>query len=543
MFGFRYVLLEGYEEEIEPEDLVAYAVYSDMEETADFVCSHPLINQLVKNSRWSQKGNFLDVPVDCPTRERNAWTGDAQVYVRTAATFMNTYSFYEKWLYDQKLEQYESGKVGITFPSTSSVHNPAEVEAMKEINPLYEIAGPTGNGNIGEDATGWGDSAVWLPYMIYLCYGDKKILEQQYETAKKWVDYELSCAREHNPMYADKPQYQTYTDGELDAEYIFDTRYHYGEWNEAVGLAEKAVKRKAEQNSVMKEDAGSTCEKSIEPTKEEILAQKKAMAEHVVQFLSYMAKIGNPIVATAYMARSTQNVADMAKVLGKEEDANTYAHISQRIRMVYDKYLIGEDGVMEAGHQAPYVRALTMDLCSEEKKPLVLQQLIQEIETNDYKLNTGFLSTPFLLPVLCDNGYEDVAFRILEQEGMPGWLYPILQGATTISESWDGVDALEDSLNHYSYGAVCEFLFSYVGGIRPVFEKPGYEAFEIKPVIGGTLTYAKTTYESLYGTIISKWERCGDKTEYEFVIPINTTAYVKLPDGRTKTLGSGTYKF
>ena len=123
IFGFRYVKIEGYTEEIRDGDFTAVAVYTDMEETGDFTCSNPLINQLVKNSRWSQKGNFMDVPVDCPTRERNSWTGDCQIFVRTASCFMNVYPFFEKCLTDMALEQFKSGKIGITFPSTSSVHD------------------------------------------------------------------------------------------------------------------------------------------------------------------------------------------------------------------------------------------------------------------------------------------------------------------------------------------------------------------------------------------------------------------------------------
>lgn len=127
----------GYAGKIQPDAFTAIEVYSDMEETGWFTCSDPLINKLVENSRWCQKGNFLDVAVDCPTRERNAWTGDNQVYVRTAAYFMDVYSFYEKWLQDQAIEQYASGKVGITFPSTSSVHDPAALENAQKTNPTF----------------------------------------------------------------------------------------------------------------------------------------------------------------------------------------------------------------------------------------------------------------------------------------------------------------------------------------------------------------------------------------------------------------------
>ena len=506
VFGFRYVLLEGYEEvKIRPGDFTALAVYSAMEETGDFTCSNPLINKLVENSRWSQKGNFLDVAVDCPTRERNAWTGDNQIYVRTATDFMNVYPFYEKWMQDQAIEQYASGKVGITFPSTSSVHNPREVAAARTLNPTFAQAGPEGEGNIGEDCAGWGDSAVWIPYILYLCYGDLQILKNQYQTARRWVDYMLSCAREHNPIYADQPQYHWETDGELDGEYIYDTRMHYGEW----------------QEPIPKEDSG----------------------ESAGEVFARWIREGRPLVATAYMCRSAENVARMASVLGKEEDAAFYGKKAQRIRRVYDRYLIGEDGSIEPGHQAAYVRALAMDLCSEGKRPEVEAQLVKEIERNGYRLNTGFLSTPFLLPVLVDMGREDLAFRLLEQTENPSWLHPVLLGSTTIPESWNSFDVHQASYNHYSYGAVCEFLFGYVAGIRPLWEKPGYEEFELKPLAGGSLTWVKCRYESLYGTIVSGWELKKGKMLYYCRLPVNTRAHVILPNGREEWLGSGEYHF
>ncbi|TDL69371.1 alpha-L-rhamnosidase [Paenibacillus amylolyticus] len=505
IFGFRYVLVEGYEEEIHEGDFVAVAIYSDMEETGSFTCSNPLINKLVQNSLWSQKGNFMDVPVDCPTRERNAWTGDAQIYVRTATDFMNVYSFFEKWLKDLTLEQYASGKVGITFPSTSSVHNPQELERNIKDNPLWTLAGPSGNGSIGEDSAGWGDAAVWIPYMIYLCYGDKQILINQYETARKWVDYMLACAKDPNPLYEQDPQYFHYEDGELDANYIFDTRMHYGEWLEPI--------------------------------------PKKETGESVAEAIMRMRTHGNPRVATAYMYRSAENVAHMAQILKKKEDYRKYKKIAERICKVYDKYLIGDDGVIEPGHQAAYVRVLAMNICSEDKRSKVVKQLIQEIENNDYRLNTGFLSTPFLLHVLVDCGYPEVAFRILEQTENPGWLHAVLLGSTTILEKWDGMDRHHGSYNHYSYGAVCDFLFSRVAGITPLFESPGYREFELRPVPGGTLTYAEAIYESLYGTIRSRWEQTESGLNYECSVPVNTRARVYLPNGQCISVGSGDYNF
>ena len=503
VFGFRYALLEG----IEDGDFTSIAVYSDMENAGDFQCSDPLINKLVENARWSQKGNFLDVPVDCPTRERNAWTGDAMIYCRTAAYFMDVYPFFEKWLKDQTIEQYASGKVGITFPSTSSVHDPEELKRVQKRDPRMTLAGPEGDGNIGEDSVGWGDSAVWIPYQMYIMYGNKKILENQYDTAKKWLDYSLRRMKESNPIYADKPWYQN-GDGAL----IYDTLFHYGEWNEPL------------------------------PPAPEVIAFFKS-GKSASEYVEYMAQFGKPEVATAYTKRSCDNVAHMAEILGKTDDAIEYKELSAKIKAAYDHYMIEEDGSIQPGHQAAYIRALALDLVSEEKKPHVIEQLRKELETAQYHLNTGFLSTVYLLPTLVDNGLKEEAFRILEQKEPPGWLHPIMLGATTMLENWNGMDVFRDSFNHYSFGAVCQFLFEYVAGIRPRFDAPGFREFDLKPVIGGSLTWAKATHRIKDGLIESEWRKKDDSILYRCAVPEGTKAHLTLPDGQKHILHPGQYSF
>lgn len=503
VFGFRYIRVEGTEDA----DFEAIAVYSDMEEVGDFQCSNPLINKLVENARWSQKGNFLDVAVDCPTRERNAWTGDAMIYCKTAAYFMNILPFFQKWLVDQTIEQYASGKVGITFPSTSSVHNSEEVNRVQAINPAMALAGPTGNGNIGEDSVGWGDSAVWIPYQLYLMYGDKTVLVEHYDTAKRWLEYSLKCMKEQNPMYADKPWYAN-----GDGDYIYDTRFHYGEWNEPLPPAPEVI---------------------------ELFMNGGTAAD----FVTHMAKYGKPEVATAYTKRSCDNLAHMAEILGKAEDAAHYRDLSDKIKAAYNKYMIAADGTVQQGHQAAYIRALALDMAEEEKRPLVIAQLKKELEAANYHLNTGFLSTVYLLPTLCDNGLVDEAFRILEQTDKPGWLHPITLGATTMLENWDGMDVFRDSFNHYSFGAVCQFLFEYVAGIRPTFDAPGFREFELKPVIGGSLTWAEAEYKTQYGLIRSHWEKSETHFAYTCTVPAGTTAYLTLPDGKIEELTAGEYHF
>ena len=210
---------------------------------------------------------------------------------------------------------------------------------------------------------------------------------------------------------------------------------------------------------------------------------------------------------------------------------------------MFNKYIIHPDGSIKPGRQAPNVRALAFGLAEGEKKEKVAERLLEYIRDQDYHLNTGFLSTPYLLSVLTDTGHADYAFRLLEQETSPGWLYNVKAGATTILETWTGMDTHQMSFNHYSYGAVCDYLFSYVAGIRPDEAQPGYRHFFIRPVIGGSLDHAAAEYECVYGKIRSEWKRKDGKIEYRLTIPANTTATFVPVNGSPEEIGSGEYIF
>lgn len=162
--GFRYIKIEGYPGKVNPDDFTAVAVYSDMKTTGSFTCSNQLINQLQHNITWGQKGNFVDVPTDCPQRdERLGWTGDAQAFSRTAAFNMDVAGFFTKWLGDMKADQLPDGSVPFVIPNV-----------------------------LGKNAvasTGWADAATIIPWNMYLAYGDESILANQYSSMKAWVDY------------------------------------------------------------------------------------------------------------------------------------------------------------------------------------------------------------------------------------------------------------------------------------------------------------------------------------------------------------------
>lgn len=510
IFGFQYVKLVGYDQsKIQPGDFIAVAVYSDMDETGDFTCSNELINQLVRNSRWSQKGNFMDVPTDCPTRERSAWTGDSQVYAKTSTRFMDVYPFFEKWMQDVTAEQFANGMVGNSVPATTSMHNADEVHRLinegKTGFVIPGIFGPGWKSGSFDGSAGWGDTATITPFTMYLCYGDIQILKNQYETARRWVNYMIDCAKDPNPDNITNLEYHTIVDGARDADYIFDTHFHFGEWLEPYS-------RETEDQK----------DQDIEATKNET----------------------NPLVATTYLYYSSTLLAKMAEILGIQKDVEYYSNYAANVKRVYNKYFIREDGTIQENHQASYVRALQFGLCADEEvEKKVSDKLIQAVRDNGMKLNTGFLSTPFLLFQLLKHGYKDEAFAVLEQTEAPSWLHAVTLGATTILEDWNGMDVHMNSFNHYSYGAVCDFLFGAVAGIEPVLETPGYKEFNIIPVVGGTLTHAEANYESPYGEIRSAWEKKDGQIDFRFKVPVNTTAHITLPDGQHYDVGSGSYQY
>ena len=161
-YGFRYIRLTEFYGEVRPEDFKAIVVHSDMERTGFFECSDERINQLYHNIIWGQKGNFLDIPTDCPQRdERLGWTGDAQVFARCAAYNFNVNRFFRKWLSDMSLEQLKDGRIVQIIPRLDWV----------------------------SAACGWSDAAVIIPWQMYLIYGDKELLVRQYVTIKRWIDY------------------------------------------------------------------------------------------------------------------------------------------------------------------------------------------------------------------------------------------------------------------------------------------------------------------------------------------------------------------
>ncbi|MBR2259827.1 MAG: hypothetical protein IJ899_21325 [Blautia sp.] len=449
VFGFRYAQIIG-DVEFKPEDFTAIAVYSDMEQTGDFFCSDERVNQLVKNTRWSMKGNFLDVPTDCPTRERLGWTGDAQVFFHTGAYFMDTAAFFRKWLRDMADGQYKDGFVGGVVPFSG-------------VEMMYKATG---------GSVGWADAVYLVPYRFYKRFGDKELLRQCWPMMKKYADTLLK---------------KTEKDGH------YEKGMHLGEWLEPVEFRDKVNGPKAR----------------------------------------------HPEECTAYFYLTMNTMAEIASLLG--EPGDKYQKAAEQAKAIYPKY-----AELDTDRQAKLVRPLALRLLDGDIKKKAQIRLVKAVEDYHYRVGTGFMSTSFLLPELTKAGAVETAYKVLLNKEKPGWLYEIEHGATTIWETWEGytgkgaVDRGDaGSLNHYSPGAVCQWLFDTCAGIRV----EGENHFMIAPVPGDGLAYAEASYQSLYGEVKSRWEKTQNGVKHTVTIPPNCTAEIILPDGWREAVSSGKHVY
>lgn len=485
--GFRYVAVEGYPGTLNADRFEAVAIHSDLALLGEFSCSDERVNTLHRNVLWSQKGNFMDIPTDCPTRERAGWTGDAQIFARTGSTLMDTSRFFAKWLGDLAADQGADGRVPGMIPS------------------FYTASGTKHLIFSGTDGSaGWGDAAVIIPWTLYEVFGDTGVLADQYPSMKAWFEYIQRNVQRVNWSRKLSPRYWLSRKRRRNLKALWDTKFHFGEW--------------------------------LEPG----VTMPRLFAGVFKSFI-----VSNPLVASAYYKNTVDLLARIAGVLSLGEEAENYRDISAKIRTAYGEEFIRHDGRMKPDRQASYVRALAFDLVPDKLRPAVVNRLVTMIEQNDGHLGTGFLSTGLLLEVLAAHGHLDLAYDLLMKDTPPSWLYSVKAGATTVWEGWnaigEGGEIEQGSHNHYSKGAVVEWLYRSVAGIEIL--ESGYKKILIRPRPGGGLSWASAVVQSMYGPVRSSWSIDGDTFKLEIEIPPNTTAQVELPDGSPIDLGSGEHTF
>lgn len=323
------------------------------------------------------------------------------------------------------------------------------------------------------DAPGWADAGVILPWRVYLNYGDTQILKDNFESMCKFIDNILK----NNP----------------DLIRTNEVGQDYGDWLN-----------------------GNTIKEQGYPTTG--------------------GSVPKDLFNTAYFAYSTMLLAKDCKILGKKNLFKRYDSLSLAIRVAFDKHFVNSNGIITGNTQAGYALALEFNLVPQKLKHKVVGNMVNAVKAYDYRISTGIHTTEMLMNQLSMNGYSDIAYKLLQSHRFPSRLYSIDQGATTIWERWDGYvkgrgfqDSNMNSFNQPVFGAVGEWMFENILGIRPDEKHPGYHHFFIKPAIGGKLKWAKGSYHSIVGKIGVSWKRSNDGFTYEIDIPVNSTATVILP--------------
>lgn len=249
-----------------------------------------------------------------------------------------------------------------------------------------------------------------------------------------------------------------------------------------------------------------------------------------------------PFIDQCFYYHSTELLIDAAKVLGKSNESETYTALAGKIKTAFQQTY--HFGTKATRTQTAYILALQFGLLPETDRQRMADTLVKRIHENNDHLATGFLGTPYLLPVLTQYGYTKLAYTLLLQPTCPSWLYPITKGATTIWERWDAIKPdgtiQQTSFNHYAYGAVGQWLYENMAGIKPA--APGYKKIIIHPQIGGGLTWAKASYTCKYGKIVSEWKRQGEKVRLHVEIPPHTTALIYM-SRQTCKVAAGHYNY
>ena len=464
VFGFRYAEVES-QVELAPENITTIALYSDMAQTGFFHSSNELLNRFVEATLWSTKGNSLDLPTDCPTRERHGWTGDAQIFYNTAAYLFDYATFGEKYIRDMYDWQRRDGCLPHIVPDGGA--------------DFYMY---TMNGSVG-----WSDAGILLPYRMWKRYGDDRVLARYYDGMKAYARFMMRRCGGFTPL-----RIPIFISRE-NQKYLANRGQSYGEWAEPADVRRFEIK----------------------------------------DFV-----FPHPEESTAYTCYVMEHMEEIAEHLGKHDDAAQYRRYADGCRRAYQELVEKKKFTLDTDRQAKLVRPLYMHLLDEKQRDYAEKRLLEAMEHYGWRLGTGFLSTPFILDVLAEMDIE-YAYLLLENEEMPGWLFMPKNGATTIWESWEGTKAQGGiaSLNHYSKGAVCEWLFKTMCGIRV----DGENHFTIAPRPGGHFTYAKSKYDSVYGTVESSWHKKDGTLTLDITVPTNCTAEIVLPNEETKTVCSGRY--
>ena len=473
-YGYRFVSITA-TDKVSIRSLASIPVTSitkDME-IGTLTTGNELINKLIANTYWGQLSNYLSIPTDCPQRnERLGWTADTQVFTETGSFFANTLTFFHKWMRDMRDSQ----------------------------SPVGGFPGVAPFGQYGNEMMrlGWADAGVIVPWTVWKQFGDKQIIDENWEAMELFMNHINDVKYDHEALREENGNFQ------------------YADW-----LSYEAL-----------ESTSGQCWGPNGPKPE------------AIHYWSYL--------SASYWALDATYMVDMATATGR--DAAKYQQMAEDAKAYIKEKFMNADGTFKLEvlntMQTPALFALKNGLVEGQAKTDMLARLRKNFEEHGNCLQTGFLGTSILMGTLTENGMEDIAYELLFQRKNPSWLYSVDNGATTIWERWNSYMVDKgmgprgmNSFNHYAYGCVCEWIWETAAGIASDPAQPGFKHIIMKPIPDKRLGYINAEYQSAAGLIKSAWRYEGDQWIWDFTIPEGATASVTLPgETEAKQYESGTYQ-
>lgn len=448
--GFRYIKIEDFKGEINPENFTAVALYSDMQPTGTFTSSNPLINQLQHNIQWGQRGNFLDVPTDCPQRdERLGWTGDAQAFSRTATFNYDVHNFFSKWLKDVEADQID-GSVPFVVPNV------------------------LGKGAAG--SAGWADAATIIPWNMYLAYGDKRILEDQFASMKAWVDYMERNSTNH----------------------LWNKGFHFGDW---------LFYRPFDDND-----------------------GRSAVTDKYLIAQCFFAHSTELVIKAAKVLGKLDDVARYTDLLKNVKDAFAKEYTTPNGRLV--------SSTQTAYVLALNFDMLSESLRAQAAEKLVANVKSYGNHLTTGFLGTPYLChvlsrfgyTDVAYTLLLQETYPSWLYPV-KMGATTIW-----ERWDGIKPDGTFQTPNMNSFNHYAYGAIGDWMYRVVTGIDTEESAPGYKSIVIKPHLDNRLTLASSEYKTGYGLVKSSWKTSDHQNVFDFSVPVNTTATLFIPASSTESI-------
>lgn len=460
--GFRYIYMDSDKGDVDTHDIKARLLASEAEVTLDIETSNKKLNRLQKNILWTLRSNMTSIFTDNPDRERGGWTGDLQMIAPTLCYNLDSEAFLRRWLREAATEQKASGEIPLVIPNWDVYAN---MENMSS-------------------SAGWGDVVEIVPWIMYQRYGDRRILEENYEMMKRWVAFQTERAQNANPE-----GYDNLTPERKERlRYIWNADWNFGDW--------------LTPSACYNEETGEYT--------------------YYTQTLCYL-------MGTYYYAYSTSVMMHVAEVLGYEEDVLYYRELNKCIREAAIEEFYRTGKILESEYMGAQILALHMRLYPEGEERKLVNRILHLLEEKG--MDVGFSSALQISNILCENGYQERAYDLLLNEKFPSWLYEVDQGATTVWESMQAImpDGTRNAVSFVqpAYCSIGNWMVEGMGGISPL--EPGFRRILVKPNFTDRLTYVRTTYNSVQGLIECRWEKNQGSVKMDVEIPANTRAEVFLP--------------